>query len=71
MGAIPEVVSDGETGFLCPPGDIDAMANSLANLLSDRVLRLYMGQIAEDHLETNFSVERMVDDTVAIYQKVL
>ncbi len=36
VGGLPEVVRDGETGMLCPVGDVDAMAEAAIGLLSDR-----------------------------------
>lgn len=66
-GAIPEVVVNGETGLLVPPADPDALAGAMAALLRDRLLRLYMGLNGEDRLETEFSVARMVDKTLALY----
>ncbi len=64
-GALPEVISDGETGFLIPPGDIDAAANAIvaASSLSRSACR----QRAQRH----FSITRMLDDYEQFYQQVL
>lgn len=71
VSALPEIVSDGETGLLVPPCDPDALAQALALLLSDYALRRHMGLLAEDRLETRFSAERMVSQTVALYKELL
>ncbi len=71
VSAIPEIVTDGETGLLVPPRDADALAAALALLLGDYVLRRHMGLLAEDRLETHFSAERMVSQTVALYKELL
>jgi glycosyltransferase involved in cell wall biosynthesis len=47
-GAVPEVVEDRVTGLLCPLGDTDALAQALAQLLGDPVLRASMGEAARD-----------------------
>jgi colanic acid/amylovoran biosynthesis glycosyltransferase len=46
VGGIPELVTDGDSGLLVPPGDPDALAAALARLLRDRTLRLAMGEAA-------------------------
>jgi glycosyltransferase involved in cell wall biosynthesis len=48
IGGLPEVVTDGETGFLVPPGDADVLRDRLATLLHDRALRERMGRNARD-----------------------
>ncbi len=71
VGAIPEVVVDGETGLLAPPRSVDQLAEAMARLLEDRALRKYMGLLGAARLEDQFSIERMVDGTLAVYDKVL
>lgn len=71
VSAIPEIVVDGETGLLVPPRDVDALAGALVNLLGDAPLRKHMGMLAEDRLEVHFSAARMVDETIALYRKVI
>ena len=43
VGGIPDVVADGETGILVPPGDVDALAAALVRVLSDRELAERLG----------------------------
>src|ERR1043166_4137089 len=47
-GGLPEVVDDGETGFLLPVGDVDGMAARAIEILSDQRLRLRMGAAARE-----------------------
>ncbi len=70
VSAIPEVVSHGETGILVPARDVDALAEAINNLLDDRALRKHMGLLGAARVEEHFSLERMVDGTIAVYQKV-
>jgi glycosyltransferase involved in cell wall biosynthesis len=70
-GAIPEVVAEGETGFLAPPGDGSALVEPLAKLLADQALRQKMGDAGRRRLEKEFSVEKMVSQTIALYEDVI
>ncbi len=67
---IPEAVCDGETGLLTPPGDVAALARSLATLLGDGALRRRMGESARARYQEMFTLERQVNDTSAIYREL-
>lgn len=67
VGGVPEVVADGETGFLVPARDHEAMADRLIQLLKDQSLRERMGQAALSRAREFFTVERMVQGTIAVY----
>jgi len=69
-GGMPEVVMDGETGLLVPPRDHEAMASALVRLLRDRPLRVRMGEAGEARVRARFSSDRMVQDTLEVYQRV-
>lgn len=71
VGAIPEIVIDGETGILVEPRNADELAKAISRLLKDRALRKYMGLLGAARLEEHFSVERMVDGTIAVYEQAL
>ena len=71
VGAIPEIVVDGETGILVEPRNVDLLARAMRRLLTDRALRKYMGLLGAARLEEHFSIEKMVDGTIALYEKVL
>ena len=55
--AIPEIVVEGETGFLVPVRDASATAKSLAALLSDPALRKRMGAAGRRRYEDHYRVE--------------
>lgn len=67
--AIPEVIAHGETGLTVPPRDPAALADALRLLLADKALRMHMGLMGLDRLETHFGADRMVDETLALYQR--
>jgi glycosyltransferase involved in cell wall biosynthesis len=69
-GGIPEVVEDGLTGLLVPTRDPEAMAAAIVRLLNDAALRRQMGEAAFLSARERFSVERMVLDTLRVYQRV-
>jgi glycosyltransferase involved in cell wall biosynthesis len=69
-GGIPEVMVDGETGFLVPPRDHHAMADRLVGLLKDAALRARMGAAALARARERFTVERMVEGTVSVYESL-
>ncbi|MDQ7026627.1 MAG: glycosyltransferase family 4 protein [Anaerolineae bacterium] len=71
VSAIPEVVEHGETGLLVPPRNPDSLAQAMRMLVDDRALRAYMGLMAEDRLEQHFTVARMADETIAVYNEVV
>jgi glycosyltransferase involved in cell wall biosynthesis len=69
-GGIPEVVMDGETGFLVAPRDHEGMARAIIRLLKDPDLRRRMGEAGRTRVRVHFSAERMVQDTLRVYQRV-
>ncbi|HEX4568133.1 MAG TPA: glycosyltransferase family 4 protein [Vicinamibacterales bacterium] len=69
-GGMPEVVADGRTGLLVPPRDHEAMADAIVRLLRDDTLRARMGAAGEARVRERFSAERMVQDTLAVYERV-
>ena len=71
VGGVPEVVRDGEVGFLHDVGDWAAMAASTARLLDDPALRARLGRAARAHAEAHFRVEPAVDRYEAVYRRVL
>lgn len=70
-GAIPEVIAEGETGLLVPPGDSMALAEAVRQLLRDTPLRQHMGLLGRDRLETVFSATQMIEATAALYRRLL
>jgi L-malate glycosyltransferase len=70
-GGIPEVVLEGTTGLLVPPRDHAAMAAAIVRLLKDPALRDRMGAAGLRVVREKFSAERMVQDTLKVYQAVM
>jgi L-malate glycosyltransferase len=70
-GGIPELVQDGRTGVLVEPRDHAAMAREIVRLLRDDGLRRQMGEAARTRVAEKFTVERMVAETAAVYERVV
>jgi glycosyltransferase involved in cell wall biosynthesis len=69
VSALPEVIAEGETGLLIPPKDPEAIVSAISLLLDDHALASHMGLLAEDRVEQAFSVERMAEETIAVYRR--
>ena len=64
-GALPEIITNGETGFLISPGDVDGAAHAIVEASS--LSRAACRERAQDH----FSIARMLDDYQRFYQQLL
>lgn len=62
IAAIPELIADGETGLLAPPGDAAALARGLERLIRDPVLRARLAQAGHDRVHAQFSFEAGIDE---------
>lgn len=70
VGGIPELVEDGVTGWLVPPGDETALEDALCNLLGDSPSRARMGQNGRGRAVENFAVKTILTRTLALYENV-
>jgi glycosyltransferase involved in cell wall biosynthesis len=70
VGGIPEVVADGVTGLLVPPKDPDLLAEAIVRLLQDRALVESLGAAGFERVRHRFTVERMVEETLAVYERL-
>lgn len=71
VGGIPDLVREGETGFLVPYGDPGLLARRMVALLKDRDLRVRMGAAARLEAERRFSVESVSRQTLDVYREVI
>jgi N-acetyl-alpha-D-glucosaminyl L-malate synthase BshA len=69
-GGLPEVVADGETGFLHDAGDVEGMAASVLGLLKDEHRRAQMGRQARRRARERFSVDQSVDRYIRVYESL-
>ena len=66
-----EAVIDGYNGFLIPTRDVDALAEKLDRLLSDKMLRRQMGRNSREYAEKYFSIDSVVEKHLAIYKELI
>jgi len=71
VGGNPEVVADGVTGYLVPPGDVSAFASRTVTLLLDRELRKRMGEEARRRVERHFRLQDVASRYLEIYEGLL
>ncbi|HEX6729397.1 MAG TPA: N-acetyl-alpha-D-glucosaminyl L-malate synthase BshA [Pyrinomonadaceae bacterium] len=71
VGGIPEVVSDGETGFLSEVGNIEKMSADAARLLSDEELRREMGRRARESAIDRYRTDVVIPQYIDFYEKVI
>lgn len=71
VGGVPEVVTDGETGYLSAIGDVEKMAADAARLLTDDELRLTMGRRARESAVARYNTDLIIPQYVEFYERTL
>jgi len=71
VGGLPELVHDGETGFLCDVNDVDGMAERALVALLDRDLRAHMTRAAVEAVRSQYCTEAIVPIYEHYYQEIL
>ena len=71
VGGVPDVVRDGEDGFLVEAGDVEGAARRLADLAADPALRARLGASGRARVLERYSVARLVDDVDRLYRALL
>ena len=71
VGGVPEVVDDGETGFLSEVGDVDKMAADAVKLLTDNKLRREMGKRARASAISRYNTDKIIPQYIEFYERVL
>lgn len=69
LGGIPEMVVDGETGYLVDPRDAELFARRVAEVLGDTALQHTLGQNGYDRIGTHFSLEKQVSTVLEWYEQ--
>ncbi len=71
IGGIPEVVSEGETGFLSDVGDVEKMSADTLKLLGDEGLRRSFGERGRELAVQRYSTEKIIPQYIAYYEKIV
>jgi len=70
-GALPDIVEDGVSGLLVPPGEVDPLAEAIRALLENPERCRAMGEAGARRIRERFSWRRTAEETLALYQEVL
>jgi len=71
VGGNSELVKDSKTGRLVPPRDAAALAEAIRHLLADRSKAQEMARAAKENVTTHYSIDTMVEKTIALYERML
>ncbi len=71
VGGVPVLIDDGKNGLIFQPGDEQQLAAHLVTLAQDKALRDAMGEKLYEKASTQFSIDRMVEHQLEIYENVL
>ena len=71
IGGIPEVVVEGETGFLSDIGDTEKMSDDVMKLLNNEEMRRTFGEKARELAVTRYGSDLIIPQYIAFYEKVL
>ncbi len=71
IGGTSEIVKDGETGLLTPPGNVHALAGSIISLIENPGMAREMGKKGREFVEEKFSSRLMVKKTEDLYDRLI
>ena len=71
VGGIPEVVSDGETGYLSEVGDVEKMSADALRLLKSPDFRLEMGKLARESAVSRYSTSLIIPQYIEFYERII
>jgi glycosyltransferase involved in cell wall biosynthesis len=71
VGGVPDVIRDGVDGFLVQIGDVETLADRLAELAGDSERRRSMGEAGRTRMMERYAVDRLVDDVDLLYRSLL
>jgi glycosyltransferase involved in cell wall biosynthesis len=69
-GAIPEILKDGEYGLLFDSGDLNGLVSSIQYAMNNKNIISYTASRAKQYAQDTFSVKKMVDQTIQVYNAV-
>jgi glycosyltransferase involved in cell wall biosynthesis len=68
VGGIPEIIEDGQNGILVPPEDPEMLSLSLTLLAENTELRKKFGENLKQKISQEFSMDKMISDTLKLYE---
>lgn len=70
VGGIPEVVENGVTGLIVPPGDAEQLSSAVEKLIQNLDLRKSLGRAAKQQAQEKFSAEQIIPRYELLYRSV-
>mgnify|MGYP006278994067 CR=1 FL=1 len=70
-GGLPELITDGETGYLHDPDDVDGMAASVLRVIEDRALADRLGAAGREIAKETFCIRCVIEDYLDVYDRVV
>jgi glycosyltransferase involved in cell wall biosynthesis len=70
VGGLPDLIADGETGYLVPPQNPEELADAILQVLCDPDVAIRMGRVAQDIAKKRFNIERLLSDIENLYQEI-
>jgi len=70
-GGSPDLVVDGTSGFVVPPGEAQPIADRILQLYNDRQLHSRMSDAARERIRNDFTVEKTARKTISLYRELL
>ncbi len=71
IGAIPELIDDGKTGFLVEPGNVEQLAHKIKFILENPGIKTDIINVAYENALKNFTVASMIEKTLSVYKELL
>ena len=71
VGGIPEIIRDGTTGLLFNSGSFNALAEVIIRVLGNEELASKLGSNAKEYIKNEYSIDKIIKQTVDIYEKVI
>lgn len=69
VGGIVDIIQDGKTGYLVPPQDVWALSEAMFKILKETKLTQTMCLAAREKIEQLFNLDRMVEETIKVYEE--
>lgn len=71
VGGVADIIRDGVTGYITPPGDVEAFATAMIRLAGDDGLRAALAEAGRRHVQQTYSYQRLVNDMSRYYEELL
>src|SRR5438445_13474511 len=70
VGSLPEMISDGKTGFLCEPDDVNLFCERISSLAHDSGMRARIGAAARVSVTEKYSSGRMIEQYHRVFRQI-